>query len=177
MSSNDALKQIAIFWNWFVQHEASILEAVRSRDQDWFRREMTPNVLALLPEDHVGLRINWEIGPGHEKEWQFYLSPLIKPNLAITRLAVSVAPQLSRWEIFPAKLPRTLMKQEYRLGRDDGSEDVFAFGDWHYILMKHDNGVFSIDLIGALPEHADEVARKKATYLIVEGIRQFTEKL
>jgi hypothetical protein len=167
MATND---RAGTFWRWFTEQEESILEAVRSSDHDWLRIEMTTRVLGLLPKDHTGLRINWEIGPGEEKEWRFCLSPLVKTNLKTTKHVISAAPELPRWEFFPAKPPKAPRSNDYWLVEPDGSEHLFATAGWEYVLSEYDSGLFSIELVGQIPRDADEHIRKKAAHLIVEGI-------
>jgi hypothetical protein len=164
------IEKAANFWHWFARQERDILDAVRSSDDDWLRSELTTRVLGLLPEDHAGPRINWEIGPGQKKPWRFSLSPLVKMNLPLTRQVVAVAPELPLWEVFPAKPPRQLMRQEYRIVEVDGTEHKFQIDHWDYVLTRYKPGSFSILLLGSLSQETEIAIRKKAAHIIVEGI-------
>jgi len=165
MTESDKIKA---FWHWFVHNQSTIARAFLSSDDDWLRSEMTPRVLKILPDDHVGPRINWQIGPGSGTRWQFCLSPLVKKNLPLTRRIALASPHLPDWEILPCKPPRNSI--QYDLVSDDGARHVVPFDKMKYALTQYPGEKFSFDLIGEIPYGVDVANKKKAAYLIIEGI-------
>lgn len=161
-------ERIANFWSWFSQNQNAIAHAAAQSDDDWLRKEMTPRVLNLLPNDHVGPRINWQIGPSQTRKWQFCLSPLVKQNLPLTRRAASEAPLLSDWEILSSKPPRNSVRQ-YTLVDGGGTEHIICCADMKYALTRYPGGQFSFDLIGELPYGLDAADKRKVAYLVIEG--------
>jgi hypothetical protein len=85
---------IKAFWEWFRANERLIIEKVKQFDHDWLRTELTRRVKWLSP---AGV-INWEIGPGKARPWQFVLSPVVTENLEFTEAAIRAAPDLDDWE-------------------------------------------------------------------------------
>jgi hypothetical protein len=88
---------IHLFWAWFRAREAMILAAVRESDHEWLRRELSTRVSKLTPAA-VHPRLNWEIGPGQRKPFQFVLSPVVKSNMKYAEEAIRLALDLESWE-------------------------------------------------------------------------------
>ena len=161
--------QIGRFWKWFEEHQEDIIRAVKTCDDSWLGHELTSRVVALTP-DGKRPRLNWEIGPGAEKEWRFCFSPLVKDNLVLTENFVAKSPRMQRWEFLAAKPARPLRRLFYRLVDESGEEYGFLANDWDYVLLSHGEGRFSIDIIGDIPSQLDAGFRLRVGYVLVEGI-------
>jgi|SRR6266498_4588913 len=158
------------FWAWFSEAQAEITLAVSNSDHDWLRENLTPRVTALTPHPE-NPTINWEIGPGKTKRWQFSLSPLVKANLIATRIIIDAAPELPEWEFYPAKPPRRFENAIYRFSDDTREELEFDVRNWEYILTSLGGGrMFTIEVVGDFPAWIDEAMRRKIGHLTVEGI-------
>ncbi|MEZ6052852.1 MAG: hypothetical protein R3C02_15950 [Planctomycetaceae bacterium] len=79
MSQVDSVSE---FWGWFTSKADEIRDAYRSGDATWLDRQITPRVLRI--EENL----NWEIGPYHDPDDTFVLSPTVRENLALTRSAI-----------------------------------------------------------------------------------------
>jgi hypothetical protein len=151
---------VAEFWAWFKDHAEDIRAAYNCGDSSWLDKRISPR-LARIQE-----RLHWEIGPYHHPDDTFALSPTIRENLPLTRMAVAQAPELLRWQFVPAKPPKVLkslvfMVDDLRLCADD----------WRYRLTAYNSGQFvDIELLinndGGFPSQFDTLF----TELVVESL-------
>lgn len=158
------------FWEWFQRHEQDIIEAVQRFDHEWLRNQLTPQVQKLLPPE-VRPGLNWEIGPGKTRRWQFVLSPIVKTNLKYTEAAVGAAPNLENWEWHAFKPAKTDWSHELEIVNADGKSVTINSADWQYVLKKNASGApFSILFLSACRVDIDEASRDRAANLVLENI-------
>lgn len=125
MSDTDHAVQ---FWNWFESNATHIHDAYRARDCDWLDKQISPRVKSIAD------LLNWEIGPYHEPDDSFVLSPTIRENLPITRAAIAVAPRLDGWRFLPAKPPKALLSLTF-----SARDCTVNADDWRYRLTAYNN--------------------------------------
>jgi hypothetical protein len=123
------------FWQWFAENHDSISKAYSASDCDWLSANISHRIRQL------GDSLSWEIGPYNVPDKTFVLSPTIRQNLALTRAAVKIAPELSGWRFLHAK-PRKELK---RLVFQSRGCTVDA-ESWQYQLVSYNNGEF-VDLM------------------------------
>ena len=122
---------VAEFWAWFEDHAEDIRAAYNRGDNSWLDNQISPR-LARIQE-----RLHWEIGPYHHPDDTFVLSPTIRENLPLTRMAVALAPRLKGWRFVPAKPQKVLKSLVFEV------DDLKICADeWRYRLTAYNSGEF-----------------------------------
>lgn len=122
---------VVAFWNWFASNAHLIHDAYGRDDHVWLDTNISPKIKIIAD------RLNWEIGPYHDPDDTFVLSPTVRENLPITRDAVAIAPQIDGWHFLPAKPPKELLSLTFSAGDSSVNAD-----DWRYRLIAYNKGEF-----------------------------------
>lgn len=123
--------QFTEFWNWFASAADRIRSAYHGNDQKWLDTNITPRVRQIADQ------LNWEIGPYHAPDDTFVLSPTTRENLALTRAAIEIAPQLTGWRFLHAKPAKQLSSLTFMVGGATVNADA-----WRYRLTAYNGGEF-----------------------------------
>ena len=127
---------IRIFWYWFETNVKQIADAYDHSDTNWLRENVSPQVKRL------GASLNWEIGPYHEPDRTFVISPTIRENLELTRDIVASAPNVHGWRFLHARPAKELDSLVFDLN----GHAINADG-WQYQLTAYNGGEFvDVDL-------------------------------
>jgi hypothetical protein len=137
------------FWKRFVEFESSIVAAVTNRDDGWLRGFMSARVNATFSTDARG-PINWELGPGARKQWQYVLSPVVRANLELTIFAVSRAPNLDRWEWYSSKPRKRTLSYGFEIIDSEGGSAAIDPAKWQYVV-KRSPGQSSVGILLIAP--------------------------
>lgn len=121
----------AAFWDWFATNSHQIRDAYRRDDHSWLYTQISPRI------NRIGNRLNWEIGPYHDPDETFVLSPTIRENLPLTRAAIAIAPQLDSWHFLHAKPPKHLVSLTFAV-----RDCTINADDWRYRLIAYNQGEF-----------------------------------
>jgi len=122
---------IAEFWSWFQTHADQIRQAYGDGDKTWLDEHISPRVRRIQKS------LNWEIGPYHNSEDTFVLSPTIRANLTITRDAVAQAPQIPGWHFAPVKPEKELTSLVFSV-----ADSTICADNWRYHLTSYNDGEF-----------------------------------
>jgi hypothetical protein len=153
------------FWEWFCANDRFIIEKVEQFDHDWLRKELTWRVEWIHP------KINWEIGPGKARPWQFVLSSVVTENLEHTETAIRAAPDLDDWEWHAWKPAKPGNHYQLELTDAEGEQVHIDAKDWQYVLKKNRSGKpFSILFLSSEPLAISEANRFRAVQLLLENI-------
>lgn len=133
MNQTELYPKIEAFWKWFIQAEEHILTFFAEEiDED--RASLIESINNQVLE--FGL-FAWEISPGEEKPFRFTLSPNGDPQrLALSKLIISKAPQLRKWEYLPAKPSKDwdFVLPIYDDWMIERSIEAFR---WQYVLLEY----------------------------------------
>ena len=119
------------FWDWFAPNANQIHDAYRRDDGGWLDTQISPRI------NSIGNKLNWEIGPYHDPDDTFVLSPTIRENLPLTRAAIAIAPQLDGWHFMHAKPPKDLLSLKF-----SACDCTISADDWRYRLIAYNQGEF-----------------------------------
>jgi hypothetical protein len=145
------------FFKWLVPNLDRLFE-----DKE-LQAEVSTQVQIIHPD------LNWEVGPGINKECFFAFSPsLNKELLAYTKELCESAPQLEGWEFFAAK-PKKEWKERCIQLTPNGETVEYFFDEWRYYLTSFNNGeFFDVNLIPDDKEYTDKESLEYAADLFVE---------
>lgn len=92
------LETIQRFWLWFSEHRGEFARLLDSREATRLAGLINEKLEALYPS------LQWEMGPGIQKEFQFVISPGGKLDLRpMIRNIIGLAPQLPDWEFYASR--------------------------------------------------------------------------
>lgn len=139
------------FWKWFLDNEKKIISLFRYPNHTNLVNEISRSVKKI--DDSIG----WEIGPGKIKKYFFALSPNgDKKLLQLIRSIISLAPNLSDWEIYAGK-PRKEWNRKMEI-KVKNHFNYIDFTDWKYALVAFNNrSFFDITFI---PKKIDDLDSK-----------------
>jgi hypothetical protein len=93
-----SLETIQKFWLWFSEHRSEFARLLDSREASRLAKLINTKLELLYPD------LQWEMGPGINKEFQFVISPGGKLDLRpMIRNIIDLAPQLPDWEFYPSR--------------------------------------------------------------------------
>lgn len=154
------MEKLSLFWLWFRENEKHISDAWEEEDYDWLDSHFSEKVREL--DENIG----WEIGPYNAPKKTFVLSPIILENLAFTKNAISLAPELEDWIFLPSKPRKALKNLNFTRGHTevDGS-------NWLYRLTSFNEGEFvDIEIFIREKESPPENEISHFSELIVESL-------
>jgi hypothetical protein len=139
-------EKIEKFWNWFSDNcnkfgskfeNTSLLE------------ELDTRVTSL--GDY-----SWEVGPGKIKENALTISPNgILKLLPETQKIIEHAKTCKDWEYYYAKQPKD-WDFVFEYETNDGTNIEINSSSWQYVLLKYEDGMFTIVIEAKLPELNDD---------------------
>lgn len=164
-----AKHEIVAFWDWFSTKEGLFRNLVDGHGNALLVDELNSRVIGLGNPEFMP-RLNWELGRGASKAYQFAISPTVGANIPIAAEIVRLAPHFGGWEVKLFKQPKYPVVFCYSVEDSNGTLVACDASDWTYVLYEHEERRYSLDLMAkSLPEMND-ATRKMLSSLVVEGI-------
>lgn len=128
--------EIITFWDWFLLEHQKLGYGLEDNE-----------LLSTLDKKIAELgSFSWEVGPGliDERKNSLIISPCgDKEGLTITQKIVSLAPNCSGWEFYPAKVPKK-WGRIFETFDTTGKKITINASEWEYVLFKFPDGTFDI---------------------------------
>lgn len=160
--------QIEAFWDWFLTAEAGI--------RAYFSEEEGPGVDKNLLIEQINNRVldfghfAWEIGPGQDRDFHFLISPNGSAQLLeVSKEIMRAAPDLGRWEFYPARPPRP-ERLQFKLYDDYMLERNVDATNWRCVLLKKLDGTMQVLLEVNTITHLDNDTQQLAAQMLVTNL-------
>lgn len=152
--------KIRELWNWF----ANVSDKLANDLEDQELLDQLDEKVSKLGE------IAWELGPGEKRECALTLTPDGDPDwLPMTQRAVAMAPELARWEFYPARQKK---RWELQFSMEAGNGRILDVDarSWRYVLLRFPEGTFDIVLEQPNLADVDEDDRYAAAVIVLDGV-------
>ena len=154
-------EKIENLWNWFVQNEQLIIDAVQNETASETLIENLDNLILDL-----GM-FKWEIGRGKNQPWYFTISPNGDKDLInISRQVIQHAPELKNWE-FNYFEPAKDWDRTFVLYDNNMDEQDIDASNWNVVALPTKGGMMEVLLEATNIAHLDEDTAFTAAELVI----------
>ncbi len=158
--------KIQNFWDWFIDNEPIIIEAINAgEDQDHSK------LINQLDNQILNFgAFAWEIGFGQSRDFFLTISPNNSNELlTISKSIVSSAPKLALWEFNPAKIAVDWDLNFKIYDTEFDSHKVDA-SDWQQVLTKNFDQTVNIVLLAKSIMHLDIDTQMRAADMVITSL-------